>query len=202
VESVSTEKILTLANRWNIPIYTIDETNIDEILPQLDTFDIVKQNIVDAINIGWTAIVPQSNIQLNQWYGAGWIIMDPDTGSAGYLLAGYLVSAGGSTSESTDVETFIEKGVKEGVVTTLIGALAGLAGPGAIVAVTGTKAIAQAVTAGSLILGLGGAATVFVGVAMVASAFILGYLFFRGYYSSMTFRRKWLACKSPAIVAG
>jgi hypothetical protein len=152
--------------------------------------------------MGWTAVVPQTNIQLNQWYGAGWIIMDPDTGSAGYLLAGHLVSAGGSTSESTDVETFIEKGVKEGVVTTLIGVLAGLAGPGAIVAVTGTKAIAQAVTAESLILGLGGAATVFVGVAMVASAFILGYLFFRGYYSSMTFRRKWLACKSPAIVAG
>lgn len=45
VESVSTEKILALANRWNIPIYTIDETNINYVLPQLDTFDIVKQSI-------------------------------------------------------------------------------------------------------------------------------------------------------------
>ena len=92
VESVSTEKILTLANRWSIPIYTIDDTNIDQILPQLDTFDIVKENIIEAVEMGWTAVVPQRNIQLNQWYGAGWIIMDPDTGSAGYLLAGYLVS--------------------------------------------------------------------------------------------------------------
>ena len=110
VESVSTEKILTLANRWNIPIYTIDDTNIDQILLQLDTFDIVKQNIVDAINMGWTAVVPQTNIQLNQWYGAGWIIMDPDTGSAGYLLAGHLVTGseliigGGSGTEPIEMD--------------------------------------------------------------------------------------------------
>ncbi len=36
--AVSTERLLTLANRSAIPIFTIDATNIATILPQLDTF--------------------------------------------------------------------------------------------------------------------------------------------------------------------
>jgi len=168
---------LTLANRWSIPIYTIDETNIDEILPQLDTFDIVKQNIVDAINMGWTAVVPQTNIQLNQWYGAGWIIMDPDTGSAGYLLAGYLVSGsevimgGGSGTKQADIEDFIEKGVKALAIASLLEGLGCVVEAGVVFAATGASIISGAITAASV---LGGLAMVGLGAGMVIGAVVVG----------------------------
>lgn len=78
-------------------------------LPQLDTFDIVKQNIIDFVNAGFIAVVPQRNQQVNDWLGMGWIVADPATGSAGYFIAGSLtgtsgvaVQAGGSTTEVTN----------------------------------------------------------------------------------------------------
>lgn len=111
VESVSTEKILALANRQGIPIYTIDSTNVDTVLPKLNTFSIVKDNIRQAVEKGWTALCPQRNITLNSWNGQGWIIVDPASGSAGYLLAGHLVSGntveiinGGSSTEPKGLE--------------------------------------------------------------------------------------------------
>lgn len=114
VESISTIKILTLASQNNIPIYYIDSSNINQILPQINTFSIVKENIIESVNMGWVAIVPQQNIQLNNWYGAGWIIMEPTTGSAGYLIAGHLTSGvvstlnGGSTSKPDWVKSIEE----------------------------------------------------------------------------------------------
>jgi hypothetical protein len=52
---------------------------------------IVKQNIYDAVlNSGWIAVVPQTGLQVNKWFGYGWQIIDPNTGAAAYLLAGYL----------------------------------------------------------------------------------------------------------------
>jgi len=109
VESVSTEKILALANRQGIPIYTIDSTNVDTVLPKLNTFSIVKDNIREAVENGRTALCPQRNITLNSWNGQGWIIVDPASGAAGYLLAGRLISGntveiinGGSTTEPAE----------------------------------------------------------------------------------------------------
>ncbi|MEA1991698.1 MAG: hypothetical protein U9N58_05825 [Thermodesulfobacteriota bacterium] len=108
VESVSTEKILALANRQGIPIYTIDSTNVNTVLPKLNTFSIVKDNIRQAVEKGWTALCPQRNITLNDWNGQGWLIVDPSSGAAGYLLVGHLVSGntieiinGGSSTEPT-----------------------------------------------------------------------------------------------------
>ncbi len=45
-----------LANRAGIPIFQIDQTNLAQILPQLDTFAIVKQNITDFNNRGQTTV--------------------------------------------------------------------------------------------------------------------------------------------------
>ncbi len=83
--SVSTERLLVLANRAGIPIFQIDQTNLAQILPQLDTFTIVKQNITNFVNAGFIAVVPQRNQQVNSWRGMGWIVADPTTGSAGVI---------------------------------------------------------------------------------------------------------------------
>lgn len=102
-------KILALANQRDIPIYTIDDTNIDAVLPQLNTFSIVKDNIRESVEKGWIAICPQRNITLKDWNGQGWLVIDSDSGAAGYLLAGHLVSGntvevinGGSATEATE----------------------------------------------------------------------------------------------------
>lgn len=110
MESVSTEKILTLANRQGIPIYQIDRNNINMILPLLSLSESVKQSISNmVINYGWTAVVPQRNIQLNRWYGAGWVVLDPDTGGAGYMISGGLMSyVNTNTSGGNGTETFLD----------------------------------------------------------------------------------------------
>ena len=97
VGSVSTIKILALANQQGVPIYNITDENIDTVLPQLNTYSIVKDNIRDAIEKGYIAICPKTNITLNDWTGQGWIILNPDSGAAGYLLAGRLVTGNSIT---------------------------------------------------------------------------------------------------------
>lgn len=56
----------------------------------------VKDAILDALNRGLFAKSPQSSVTLNQWSGAGYVLYNPTTGSAGYLLSGGL--NGGSTT--------------------------------------------------------------------------------------------------------
>lgn len=61
IPAVSTERLLMLANRGGIPIFTISTSNLNQVLPRLETFPIVKQNIIESVNAGFTAIVPQRN---------------------------------------------------------------------------------------------------------------------------------------------
>jgi len=96
--SVSTIKLLVLANRQGIPVFTVDRSNLAQILPQLDTFPIVKENISDFVNSGFIAVVPQRNQRFFNWLGTGWIVFDPNTGSAGYFIAGSLVLGGAATA--------------------------------------------------------------------------------------------------------
>jgi hypothetical protein len=71
--------------------------------------------IDDAINQGRTVVVPQSNIQLNQWQGVGWIVLNPATGSAGYYILGSLahpsatmvkIAGGSGTTPANDGDWF------------------------------------------------------------------------------------------------
>ncbi len=119
VESVSTEKILTLANRSGIPIYTLDRNNIEQIRPLLSLPEAMQYIDDEVINQGLTVIVPQRNIQLNQWQGAGWVVMDPQTGGATYYILGSLlwgcntIKAGGSwTNPFNDLLLLAWKGYK------------------------------------------------------------------------------------------
>lgn len=175
IPAVSTERLLKLASRASIPIFTIDASNIARILPRLDTFDVVRQNIIDSINAGMIAIVPQRNQQFHDWLGMGWIVMDPATGSAGYLLAGSLVSgevtatAGGSGAVPSTTRDAMAGAAKAfGIAQTII-----LMGEGLGVAAEGGIIIAEATTAALVI---GGVAVFAVGIAMAAAA---GFLYYK-----------------------
>jgi hypothetical protein len=87
-EGVSAVKALKLANDQGIPIYTINQSNIDTILPQLQVDPDVKADIVNAVNAGKVVTVSKTNITFNGWTGCGYIIIDPTTGNGAYMISG------------------------------------------------------------------------------------------------------------------
>ncbi|MEK9150277.1 MAG: transglutaminase domain-containing protein [Candidatus Desantisbacteria bacterium] len=88
VEALSAVKALTIANNQGIPIYTINSSNINQILPNLQVSSGVKTDIQNAINAGKVVTVSKTNITYKGWTGVGYIVMDPETGAAAYLITG------------------------------------------------------------------------------------------------------------------
>ncbi|RKZ45971.1 MAG: hypothetical protein DRQ58_09500 [Gammaproteobacteria bacterium] len=88
VEGISAVKALQLANEFKIPIYKITHQNFTSVMPQLQLDKQVKDDIQNAVNSGKEVTVSKTNINFNGWNGCGYIILNPETGAAGYLLSG------------------------------------------------------------------------------------------------------------------
>lgn|GEM_PF-4648122 len=95
VPSVSAVRLLKYASEKGIPLYTIDSANLNDIMPQLQVGTEVKSDILDAVNAGKKVIVSKTEVTYNQWVGTGYIVINPNTGAAGYMISGGL--AGGGT---------------------------------------------------------------------------------------------------------
>jgi hypothetical protein len=93
VEGISAVKALQIANNQGIPIYTIKQSNINTILPQLQVDADVKTAIQNAVNAGKEVTVSKTNITLNGWTGCGYIIINPSTGAGAYMISGGLSGA-------------------------------------------------------------------------------------------------------------
>jgi len=87
-EGISAVKALKIANDQGIPIYTINQTNIDTILPELQVDGGTIQDIRNAVNAGKVVTVSKTDITFNGWTGVGYIIIDPDTGAGAYMISG------------------------------------------------------------------------------------------------------------------
>ena len=107
--SISASKAIYVANNMGIKIYHVDQSNYSSVLPLLQVSNQVKTDIINSVNAGKEVTIPERNIQLNNWNGVGYIVMDPKTGSAGYLISGGL--AGGSSTEEKDIWEIIGKGL-------------------------------------------------------------------------------------------
>jgi len=110
INSISAVKAIQLAKEQGLTIYDIDKTNIGQILPILGVSEQVKQDIVNSVNAGKVVKIPEREITYYDWRGVGYIVMDTETGGAGYLISGG-VSGGGSVEAmnlSTLVDTIIE----------------------------------------------------------------------------------------------
>lgn len=94
VESVSALKLLAEANNQGIPVFAIDTTNITTVLPQLTLDSAVINDIQNAVGAGQMVLVSRDNITISEWHGAGYIILNPQTGGAGYLISGGLAGGG------------------------------------------------------------------------------------------------------------
>ena len=93
VPSVSSIRLLKLASEQGIPVYTITNANLNEVLPLLQVGAEIKSDIVNAVNAGKNVIVSKTNITYDQWIGVGYIIIDPVTGAASYMISGGLAGA-------------------------------------------------------------------------------------------------------------
>ncbi len=87
-QGISAVKALQIANSQGIPIYTINQTNIDTILPQLQVDGGTISDIQNAVNAGKIVTVSKTDITYNGWTGCGYIIIDPSTGEGAYMISG------------------------------------------------------------------------------------------------------------------
>ena len=85
---ISAIKALQIANDQGIPIYIIKQSNINNILPNLQIGADVKIDIQNAVNAGKEVIVSKTDITSNGWTGCGYIIIDTNTGAGAYMISG------------------------------------------------------------------------------------------------------------------
>jgi len=92
---------LTAAKREGQTLARVDAGNVSTVLGEVDLGADVEQEIQSAVARGRIAWVAETPITVNRWTGTGYILEDPETGAAGYLISGGL--AGGSdTGEPLD----------------------------------------------------------------------------------------------------
>lgn len=98
--AVSAIRLIAEANNRDIPLFIIDETNVDTMVPQLDVSSAVVTDIRNAVAAGKQVITPQQDMSFFDWNGVGYVVLDLDTGAAAYLISGGL--AGGGTADLSE----------------------------------------------------------------------------------------------------
>ena len=91
---ISTAHIFEYANQQGMPLYTIDSSNMNTVLPLLQVGTDVKTDIQNAINAGKVVTIPKGNIHKDGWTGSGYLIFDPNTGAGAYMISGGLAGGG------------------------------------------------------------------------------------------------------------
>ena len=87
-EGVSAVKALAVAAAQGQRIYTINQNNANTAVNQLTVSAEIKDEIRNAANSGKQITVSQNNVKVGGWTGAGYIILDPDTGAGAYKISG------------------------------------------------------------------------------------------------------------------
>lgn len=91
--AVSAVRLIFEASKLGIPIFAIDATNLDAILPKLELSAQLLADVENAVRAGKRVIIPQQEISFFDYLGAGYIVLDPDTGGGAYLITGGLAGA-------------------------------------------------------------------------------------------------------------
>jgi hypothetical protein len=88
VSGISAVKALSVANDQGIPIYTITSKNISSVLQNLELEPDAIVDIQNAVDAGREVTVSQRNITFHEFIICGYIVMDPNTGDAAYVIDG------------------------------------------------------------------------------------------------------------------
>ncbi len=97
VDAVSAASVIQLARAGGIAIEEVTSANLADVLARVQTAEVVKAEIADAVNQGWRVTIPQRDLTRNIWTGIGYVMIDPATGAGGYFISGGL--AGGFTTQ-------------------------------------------------------------------------------------------------------
>jgi hypothetical protein len=87
IEGVSAVKALAIASQQGQRIYTFTQDNLGY-LSDLTVDQGTKDEILAQVNAGMVATVHQHPISYAGWSGAGYTIVDPETGAGGYKISG------------------------------------------------------------------------------------------------------------------
>lgn len=104
-KAVSTGMIFAEASKQGVPIHVIK--HIDDLAHLAPIYTGTRNNIIHYLNKGYTIMIPQHSIRLEGWLGQGWMVLDEETGAAGYMICGGLqgettVVNGGSATTIID----------------------------------------------------------------------------------------------------
>lgn len=104
IDAVSTGRVIAEAAIQRIPLHILDDPEtLEADLAVISAHSVVKDHIRAYVNAGYVATIPERNVTVNNWSGQGWIVMDEETGAAGYMICGGLhgdntILSGGSLS--------------------------------------------------------------------------------------------------------
>lgn len=87
-QGISAVKALQIAAQQGQTIYTINQSNYSQILPQLNHSTDVMTDVRNAINAGKEVTISQTQVHAFGWSGTGYVVLDPKTGVGGYLIGG------------------------------------------------------------------------------------------------------------------
>ena len=114
-KAVSTGMIFAEAAKQGVPIHVLDDpATLYSDLALVDTYTATRNNIISFVNRGYTVMIPRDSIRVEGWLGQGWMALDRETGSAGYMICGGLqgettmVNGGSSTTIVDHPLNFIE----------------------------------------------------------------------------------------------
>ena len=89
-EGISAAKALAIANAQGQRIYTIDRSNRDEALAALRLSSNTVSEIRQAVDAGRVVTTHTDPVTVPGWQGAGYVVLDPETGSGAWLIEGGL----------------------------------------------------------------------------------------------------------------
>ncbi|HEX6198643.1 MAG TPA: DUF6531 domain-containing protein, partial [Thermoanaerobaculia bacterium] len=92
---------LTESVRRGQAVTRVDAGNAATVLADVDLGPEVEAAVQHAVSQGQIAWVAESRITVDRWTGTGYVLEDPETGAAGYLISGGL---GGGSETGADLE--------------------------------------------------------------------------------------------------
>jgi len=87
-DAISAVKALSKANALGQRIYHITQANKATALPSIHHDALVMDEIQNALNVGKEVITHTDAVSVPGWSGAGYIILDPQTGDGAYKIGG------------------------------------------------------------------------------------------------------------------
>ena len=93
IEAVSTIKIFQEAHTAGVDLHVISKDTLEADLAQVSANSVVKNHIrlyLTHETRTFEALIPQRSISVGSWVGTGWLIAEPSSGAAGYMICGGL----------------------------------------------------------------------------------------------------------------